>query len=61
LLLIPCPLSYRSEIPEVADANHKPAILADVFFGEGEQGFGAGFILFIAVDVSTSDKLNWLH
>jgi hypothetical protein len=30
-------------------------------FVKGEQGFGAGFILFIAVDVATRNKLDRLH
>jgi hypothetical protein len=58
LLLITRPFSYRSEVPEVTNANHEVGL---VFFRKGEQGFGAGFILFIAVNVSTGDKLNRLH
>ena len=58
LLLIPCPFSDRSEVPEVTDANYEIGL---VFFRKSKQGFHRGSVLFIAVDITTSDKLYWLH
>ena len=58
LLLIACSLSDRPKIPEVTDANYEIGL---VFFRESKQSLYRGSVLFIAVDVSTSDKLNWLH
>ena len=61
LLLIPCTLSDCSEVPEITDADNKPAILADVFLGKSKQSFYRWGVLFIAVDISTSNELYWLH
>ena len=58
LLLIACPFSYRSEVPEVAYANDEIGL---VFFRESEQSLYRGGILFIAVDITTSNELYWLH
>ena len=58
LLLIACPFSYRSEVPEVAYANDEIGL---VFFRESEQSLYRGSILFIAVDVTAGDELYWLH
>jgi hypothetical protein len=54
LLLITSPLSDRPKIPEVTDANYE---IGFVFFRESEQGFHRGSVLFIAVDIATSDEL----
>jgi len=58
LLLIARPFSYRTKVPEVADANYE---IGFVFFRESKQGFHRGSVLFVAVDITTSDKLYWLH
>ena len=58
LFLVPRPLSYRSEVPEVTDANYE---IGFVFLGKSEQSLYRGSVLFIAVDIATSNELYWLH